>query len=316
MLWGKLGVEFKKVKFFTLIIVYTTFYTVTNKEDRIMKNFAQQFGPWAVITGASSGMGSEFARRLAANGLNVVLVARREDRLRQLARELEQRYAIQARVVMVDLSREDFLVPIRQATADIEVGLLVNNAGFATSGDLLDNDLDTELRMFHVNARAPFILTHHFGRLMRKERKGGILFVSSTVAFSGVPGWSHYAATKAFDLTLSDGIAHELRRDGVSVLTVIPGPTQTEFWQVTGGTPLLALTPQQVVQAALKNLGKRSTTVVGWLNKVIVFSTRLAPRWLNSIIFGKVVQMMQDRNSKKQAHTSPPIVVIANEVRK
>ena len=255
-----------------------------------MKDLAEKFGPWALVTGASSGMGVEFARRLAASGVNVVLVARREDRLRHLATELEREYSIETKVVAVDLSRDDFLEPLRDATTDIEIGLLVNNAGFATSGDLLDNNLDKEVAMLHLNTRAPLILTHEFGRRMRHRGKGGIIFISSTVAYSGVPAWSNYAATKAFALTLSDGLARELRREGVAVLSVSPGPTRTEFWDATGGKPLLALTPERVVRTALKSLGRRSTTTVGLVNKVIVFSTRLAPRWLNAVIFGRVVK--------------------------
>ena len=273
-----------------------------------MNKFAEKFGPWALVTGASSGMGAEFAKRLAASGLNVVLAARRKDRLCSLATELEREYSIETKVVAVDLSRDDFLESLRDATADIEVGLLVNSAGFATSGHLLDNDLDAELAMLHVNSRAPLVLSHHFGRQMREQGRGGIIFVSSTVAYSGAPGWSNYAATKAFDLTLSDGIARELRHDGVSVLAVSPGPTQTEFWKVAGGKPLLALTPQQVVRAALKNLGRRSTTVVGWINKLIVLSTRFAPRWLNAVIFGRVVKLMQSSQAPQQSgsHVESP----------
>ncbi len=279
-----------------------------------MRKFAEKFGPWALVTGASSGMGVEFARRLAEIGLNVVVVARREDRLRSLARELERDYSVQTRVVAFDLTREDLREPIRDATADIEIGLLVNSAGFATSGHLLDNDLDDELAMLHVNSRAPLVLSHHFGRRMREQGRGGIIFVSSTVAYSGTPGWSNYAATKAFELTLSDGIARELRRDGVSVLAVSPGPTQTEFWQVAGGKPLLAPTPQQVVRAALSNLGRRSTMVVGWINKLIVLSTRFAPRWLNAVIFGRAVKLMQSSQAPQHSgsHVESPALSSAD----
>ena len=181
-----------------------------------MTSFPDQYGPWALVTGASSGMGTEFARRLAEKGLNVVLLARREDRLRSLAVELERDYSVRTRVVAVDLTRDDLLDSIRDATDDIEVGLLVNNAGFATSGKVLDNDLSVELAMLHVNSRAPLVLSHHFGRRMREQGKGGIIFVASTVAYSGAPGWSNYAATKAFDLTLSGGIARELHGDGAT----------------------------------------------------------------------------------------------------
>lgn len=265
-----------------------------------MKSLADKYGPWALVTGASSGMGTEFAKRLAESGLNIVLLARREDRLRSLAEELERDYSVKTRVVAVDLTRDDLLDLIREATVDIEIGLLVNDAGFATSGNLIDNDLDAELAMLHVNSRAPLILSHYFGRRMRVQGRGGIIFVASTVAHSGAPGWSNYAATKAFELTLSDGIARELRRDGVSVLTVSPGPTQTEFWRITGGKPLLALAPERVVRTTLNSLGRHSTVVVGWINKLIVLSTRFTPRWMNAVIFGQVVKFMQAGKSSRE----------------
>jgi short-subunit dehydrogenase len=161
-----------------------------------MTRFAKKYGPWALVTGASSGMGSEFARHLAADGLNLVLVARRKNRLDRLASELGQQFGIEVRVVVADLAREDFVTPIREATSDIEVGLLVNSAGFATSGALLDNDLEAEVSILHVNSRAPLMLAHEFGRKMRDRGDGGIIFVASTVAYSGSPGWSNYAATR------------------------------------------------------------------------------------------------------------------------
>jgi short-subunit dehydrogenase len=119
-----------------------------------MSNFVDRFGPWALVTGASSGIGEAFARRLAEVGMNLVLVARRTDRLRQLADDLKGRYPVSTRVVPVDLSQDNFLSVIEQATADLSVGLLVNNAGIATAGKFLDNDLGSELALLHVNSRA------------------------------------------------------------------------------------------------------------------------------------------------------------------
>ena len=269
-----------------------------------MKHFSEKHGPWALVTGASSGIGTEFVRQLAEKGLNIVLVARREKRLVELGTEKEETFGIQFRVVPVDLSRPDFLEPIRQATDDIEIGLLVNNAGFANSDNFLENALDDEIRMLQVNAQAPMILAHHFGQRMCQRGQGGIIFVASTVAVTGVPGWSTYAATKAFELTLSDGLSLELRRHGVSVLSVLPGQTQTEFWQVNSGRPFSALRPEQVVKVAIDNLGKRSTTVVGWLNKAIVFSTRFAPRRLNAAIFGKFIKIMKRNPVKVRSDNS------------
>jgi uncharacterized protein len=253
-----------------------------------MKKFVERFGPWAVVTGASSGIGEAFAQRLAAMRMNLVLVARREDRLRRLAVSLEREYSVRAQVVPADLSREDFMPLIERATADLQVGLLVNNAGIATTGKFLDNDLRSELAMVHINNRAPLILAHHFGRLMQKQGRGGIIFLASSVAFTGVPRWSNYAASKAHDLVFAEGLAKELSRDGISVLALCPGATQTEFWP-SGAKPLLPMKPNAVVDVALKKLGRKTTVVAGWMNSMTAFSTRLLPRSWNATIFGWVI---------------------------
>jgi short-subunit dehydrogenase len=263
-----------------------------------MKDFVEKFGPWALVTGASSGMGEAFARRLAEMGLNLVLVARREDRLRQLADDLQRQHAVQTRVVAADLSRDDFMPLIQQTTDDLQVGLLVNNAGIATAGTFLDNGLDSELALLHVNNRAPLILAHHFGGLMRTRGRGGMIFVSSTVAVVGVPSWSNYAASKAHDLVFAEGLAKELRGEGIAVLALCPGPTRTELWPA-GARPLFPMQPRAVVDIALKKLGRRTTVVAGWINSVMVFSTRLLPRSWNAALFGWAVGKMFGREARQ-----------------
>jgi uncharacterized protein len=253
-----------------------------------MKNFVERFGPWALVTGASSGIGEAFARRLAEIGMNLVLVARREDRLRKLAEDLHSQHSVSTRVVPVDLSQDDFLPVIEQATADVPVGLLVNNAGIATTGNFLDNDLGSELALLHVNSRAPLILAHHFGRVMRQRGRGGIIFVASTLAFAGVPSMSNYAGSKAHDLVFAEGLAKELRHDGISVLALCPGPTRTELWP-SGSDPGPAMQPRAVVDIALKKLGRKTTVVAGWTNSLTAWATRLLPRSWNATIFGWVV---------------------------
>src|SRR5260370_19589285 len=178
-----------------------------------MKNFVERFGPWALVTGASSGIGEAFARRLAEIGMNLVLVARREDRLRKLAEDLQSQQNVSTRVVPVDLCRDNFLAIIERATNDLQVGLLVNNAGIATAGKFLDNDLGSELALLHINNRSALILAHHFGRLMRKQGRGGMIFGSSTVAFAGGPLWSNYGASKAHEHAFAQGLSRELRKD-------------------------------------------------------------------------------------------------------
>lgn len=253
-----------------------------------MKHFVERFGPWALVTGASSGIGEAFARRLAAIGMNLVLTARREERLRMLADDLKSQHSISARVVPVDLSQDDFLPIIEQATMDLRIGLLVNNAGIAPTGPFLENDLGLELALVSVNDRAPLILAHHFGKSMRKQGRGGMIFVSSTVAFAGVPSWSAYAASKAHALVFAEGLAQELRKEGISVLAVCPGPTRTDLWPA-GAQPLFPMRPEAVVNLALKRLGRRTTVVAGRINSIIAFSTRLLPRSWNTRIFGRVV---------------------------
>jgi short-subunit dehydrogenase len=161
--------------------------------------------------------------------MNLVLIAPHEHRLRQLADDLNSRHSVSTRAVPVDLSQDDFLAIIEQATDDLQIGLLVNNAGIATTGKLLDNDLGSELALLHVNNRAPLILAHHFGRSMQKHGRGGMIFVSSTVALAGVPSWGNYAASKAHDLVFAEGLAGELRKDGISVLALCPGPLARTF---------------------------------------------------------------------------------------
>jgi short-subunit dehydrogenase len=256
-----------------------------------MESFVARFGPWAVVTGASSGIGEAFARAIAERGVNLVLLARREDRLRKLAEQLQSRYAVSTRIVSVDLSQGDFLPVVEQATADLQIGLLVNSAGTATTGKFLDNDLASELAMLEINNRAPLILAHHFGRSMQKQGRGGIIFVASTLAFAGIPSWTNYAASKAHELVFAEGLARELSSSGVSILALCPGATNTELWPA--GTKLLfPMQPSAVADIALRKLGRKTTVVAGWINSITVFSTRLLPRSWNAAIFGWVVGAM------------------------
>jgi len=264
-----------------------------------MKNFLERFGPWAIVTGASSGIGEAFARRLAELGMNLVLVARREDRLRTLAGELERQHNIKTRVAAADLSRDDFLPAVEQATADLEIRLLVNNAGFAVSGRFLDNDLTSEIAQLHVNNRAPLILAHHFGRLMRTRHQGGMIFLASILSFAGVPGMSNYAATKAHDLVFAEGLARELGHDGISVLALCPGGTRTDLWPA-GVESSSLMSPAAVVDVAVRKLGRKTTVVAGWKNRVITLATRLQPRSWNAAIYGSVVGGMLKKAQPSQ----------------
>ncbi len=258
-----------------------------------MSSYQEKYGPWALVTGASSGMGAEFARQLAYKQFNVALVARREDRLQRIAQELQQNASIDTRVISADLSRGDFLRKVTEATEGLEINLLINNAGFAVTGELLANDLNAELGMLDVNCRAPLLLTHHYGKLMKQRGRGGIIFLASTVAYAGIPAWSHYAATKGYNLQLAEGLAEELRSDRVDVLAVCPGFTRTEFMDLTYFGKIMSMEPSAVVRSALDGLGNKRRVTPGFMNKLVVLSTRLQPRVMNTKIYRALIRRVQ-----------------------
>lgn len=256
-------------------------------------NFVERYGPWAVVTGASSGIGREFARQLAARGLNVVLVARRAERLAALADEVTAAHAVAAVAIPIDLCHDDFLTPIRAATEGKAIGLLVNSAGFSLTGPLLDMDRDDMTRMLNLNCRAPALLAREFSPAMRARRQGGIVILSSVTGFVATPQWSLYAATKAFDLLLGEGLAAELRADGVHVLTLAPGTTRTEFLGVAGINEFMSLSAEEVVGHALRRLGRSDVAVPGLFYRGGVFATRFLPRSVNRAVFGRLLAAMR-----------------------
>lgn len=236
-----------------------------------------KYGPWAFVTGASSGLGEEFCRQLAAQGLNLVMVARRENRLQSLSKELQHRHGIKTRIISLDLTATNSLSVIQEKTKDLEIGLLINNAGFATTGPFLEHTLEDESSLIYLNCLVPLRLSHYFGLQMAKRRRGGIINVSSAAGFLPMPDWTNYAASKAYLLHFSEGLAFEIKDKGIDVLTLCPGDTKTEFAQVAkvndGG-----MESSQVVESGLKALGKKSVIILGRGNRFVVFLCRFLPR--------------------------------------
>lgn len=259
-----------------------------------MNEFQKKYGPWALVTGASTGLGAEFAKQLADKGINLVLVARSENRLGALAKQLEQSTSIKTLVVSSDLSGDDFLEKIKDATKGLEINLLINNAGSALSDDYLSNDLESELKVLYLKIRAPMMLTHHFGKLMKTRGRGGIIFLASVVGLVGIPGWSNYAATKGHNMLFAEGLAEELKQDGVDVLALSPAFIRTEFMELSSFGKFLSLEADKVVRVALKSLGKKRAVTPGLIHKLIAFSTRLQPRFLNTKIFRAVISASQN----------------------
>ena len=256
-----------------------------------MNEFIDKYGEWAMITGASKGIGLEFSRQIAAKGLNVVLVARSENSLKQLASSIKSDYAVKTRVVAVDLTEADGIVQLFETTGDLDIGLLVNNAGREDSGPFLQIPTDDAIKTIDLNIKVPLQLTRHFTAKMQARRKGGILIMSSIVAFQGVPNIANYAASKAWDLVFAEGIAAELEPSGIDVLSVNPGFTKSGLSPDINfeGLPIKPMSAAVVVKTALEDLGKSRVSVPGWVNKFLYYSGKyLQSRRLNTVAFGNV----------------------------
>ena len=217
-----------------------------------------EFGPWAVITGASSGIGEAFARALAADGIHLVLAARRFDRLAALGRELSRDYGIEHRVVTVDLAQPDGPRDVVAATADLDVGLLVSNAGAGRPGRFVEQDLDDLHRRLRLNAIAHLELAHAFARRLEARGRGGMVLVSAYGASAGIPNMGHEAGSKAYVDSLGIALHHELAGSGVHVLVMRPGSVDTavidSFGLDRGDLPLRPISPAAAVKETLSAL--------------------------------------------------------------
>jgi uncharacterized protein len=259
-----------------------------------------RFGPWAVVTGASSGIGREFAGQLAAAGINVVLIARRLAALRDIGTELAARYGIDYRTVGVDLSEPGLLAQVVAATAELDVGLLVSNAGAAIPGAFLDSDLDAQRRIVRLNTTAHLDLTHHFGARLAARGRGGIVLVSALGAGHGVPYMANAAATKAYVASLGEGLHVELATHGVHVTVLHPGPSRTpvlaELGLDAGELPIPVTSVDRCVSDTLRALERnRARCIPGRVNRV---TASLAPPGLRRTMMAAMLSR-PDRASSR-----------------
>lgn len=256
------------------------------------QTFVQKYGPWAVVTGASDGIGQAFAEQLAALGMSVALVARRGDRLQQLAGEISQRHGVQARVIAADLSAAEGRATMEQGTGDLDVGLLVAAAGFGTSGPLLSANLDVERNMLNVNCLGVLEQSVVFGQRFAKRGRGGIILMASLLGWQGVSGAAHYAATKAYVQSLAEGLHRELASKNVDVLASAPGPVNSGFAGRANMRMGNADTPAAVAKASVQALGRKTTVIPGALGKFLSYSLLSLPRLLRVRILTAVMGSM------------------------
>jgi len=266
-----------------------------------------RYGDWAVVTGASDGIGRAMAERLAATGVSLVLTARRLDRLDAVASEITTRYGVDCRVVAADLGGAAGVDTIVEAATTLDTGILVAAAGFGTSGEFIGNDIAAELNMIDVNCRAVVALAHHFGRRFAARGRGGIVLMSSLLAFQGVPRAAHYAATKAFIQTFAEGLRVELRHHGVDVIASAPGPVSTGFGARADMQLGRAADPVVVARETLAALGRTSTVRPGVLAKVLEAALAPLPRSGRVRIMQTIMAgITQHQNENKKGHATRP----------
>lgn len=250
--------------------------TLSSSEKNRLKD---RYGSWAVVTGASSGIGRELAVRLAQAGLHVVLTGRNETALKALSNDIAHQFQVATWVVKADLAQEEGVTALIEATRDLEVGLFIGAAGYGTSGEFVRASLEAERNMLQVNCGAVLSLTHHFVQRFKAQGRGGIILLGSIVGFQGVPYAAHYAATKAYVQSLAEALALELKPYGIDVLSAAPAPVNSGFAARANMKLGKALEPEDIGVPILKALGRKTTVLPGFLTKFLVGSLRMLPRW-------------------------------------
>lgn len=256
-------------------------------------------GKWALVTGASAGIGKALAQELAKGGTNLVLTARREDRLRSLAQSLSATHKILSEVLVADLAQFEAPQAIFQFTQrrGLTIDLLVNNAGFGQYGEFHATETDRLLQMVQVNCAAVLHLTRLFLPGMVARRRGDILIVASTASFQAVPYISTYAATKVFDLYLAEGLAEELKPHGIRVCALCPGTTTSEFHEIAGHpnhSKGREESAETVARNGLKALAAGKSYVISGLGNYLgAHGERLVPRRLVTRIAAKLFRPLK-----------------------
>jgi short-subunit dehydrogenase len=251
--------------------------------------FKNRYVGYALITGASSGIGRSFAFKLAERGIDLVLVARRLEKLRDIRNKIVSEFNIDVRLIKCDLSENNFLELIKKETDLLEIGILINNAGMGSTGYFINNDEDNEADLIKLNCLVPIALTRHFLKGMKERKSGAVIFVGSVLGFNPTPLSAVYSASKSFLNHFGNTLFYELKDLGIDVLTINPGSTKTEFERLTSNDEgFIVRMPEQVVDTALKALGRKISVTDAWFNKLLHIPRRFFTQKFAVKLAGKI----------------------------
>ncbi|MBN1524720.1 MAG: SDR family NAD(P)-dependent oxidoreductase [Spirochaetales bacterium] len=257
--------------------------------------FFIKYGPWALVAGASKGIGAAFAENLAARGLNLVLVARNKKDLTAFGKEIEKKYKVDVVTRVLDLAESKSADTLAREIKKREIGLLVYNAAYSPTGEFLSLGTEDHKKVLSTNCRGPLVSVYAAAQQMKKRGRGGIILMSSFAGMQGGPNFAHYSATKAYNMVLAEGLWFELKPFGVDVLACIAGATATpgylESVMTAKSRPLIpVMKPEKVAEIALKNLGKKPSVLTGTMNRVAAFFlTRFMTRKMRVKLMAKAV---------------------------
>ncbi|MEM1371152.1 MAG: SDR family NAD(P)-dependent oxidoreductase [Pseudomonadota bacterium] len=248
-----------------------------------------KYGEWALVTGASDGIGKSLAEELAKKGVNLVLVARREAALIELGEKLARDHSIKFRAIAADVSAHGANASILEQTEDLDIGLLVAAAGFGSTGRFTQTSVENELNMIDVNCRAVVELTHAMAHRLLTRGSGGIVLFGSLLGFQGVGNSANYSATKAFMQSFSEGLHIELKPAKIDVLSCAPGQVESGFASRASMALSMHDKPQRVAKVSLAALGRQSTVRPGFVSKFFGYSLGMLPRALRTRILTRII---------------------------
>lgn len=262
-----------------------------NSQNKISKMYSQ-YGPWALVTGGSDGIGKDFVFELAKNGFSLVVVARSKNVLENLQSEVSKKYDVLVEAIDMDLSQQSSLEKLHQITKSKDIGLAVLAAGFGSGGEFINLPIESELNMVDLNCRTCVQISHDVLGQFQRRKKSGLILFGSLVGFQGAPFSATYSATKAFIQSFAEALHHEVKSKGIDVLSVAPGPISTGFGKRAGMKMSMSQNSKGIAKICLSALGHQTTIRPGFLSKFLGYSLITLPRFIRTRIMKQIMSGM------------------------